>query len=180
MPETPPATDVTRHELRVAARPETVFGYFTDPSRMVQWMGAEATLDPRPGGVCRLVFHPADAIDLIDATFGNAHHEAVARLGPRGARVMAGEFVAVEPYRRVAFTWGWEQALYEMPPQATAVDVTFEPDGDGTVVRLVHTRLPAGAAARFHGVGWDHYLARLAVAAAGDDPGRDPWEGTGG
>ena len=178
MPETRPGTDSVEYELRIAAQPETVFGFFTDPALMVQWMGAEAILDPRPGGVCRLVFHPADAIDLIDATFGPAHRGAVERTGSRAARVMTGQYVAVHPYRRVAFTWGWERELYEMPPQSTAVEVTLEPDGDGTRVRVLHTQLPSDAAARFHRIGWEHYLARLAVAAAGEHPGPDPWEGT--
>src|SRR3954468_24892803 len=92
---------VIEHEVRVAASPDSVFEYFTDPARMVQWMGAEATLDPRPGGVCRIVFRPVDAIELVDAAFGDGHRRAGGRLGPSRARVMAGEFVAVEPYRRI-------------------------------------------------------------------------------
>ena|SRR5207245_1798704 len=44
---------VIEHELRVAASPDSVFDYFIDPAKMGQWMG-EATLDPRPGGVCRV------------------------------------------------------------------------------------------------------------------------------
>jgi hypothetical protein len=35
--------------------------------------------------------------------------------------------------------------------------------------------LPNEELARNHGEGWDNYLPRLAVAAAGGDPGRDPW-----
>ena len=52
----PPETSVVEHQVTVAARPEVLFGYFTDPAMMVRWMGSEATLDPRPGGVCRIVF----------------------------------------------------------------------------------------------------------------------------
>src|SRR3954453_23367945 len=107
MPETPRETSSVEHELRVAARPETVFGYFTDPERMVQWMGAEATLDPRPGGVCPIVFQPVEALDVVDAAFGDDQRRAVWLLGPRGGRVMAGEFVAVDPQRGIEFTWGW-------------------------------------------------------------------------
>src|SRR2546422_585945 len=44
---------LVEHEVRVAASPDSVFEYFTDPAKMVMWMGVEATLDPRPGGVCR-------------------------------------------------------------------------------------------------------------------------------
>ena len=44
---------VTR-EVTIHASPETVFAFFTDPARMVQWMGTKAMLDPRPGGVFRV------------------------------------------------------------------------------------------------------------------------------
>ena len=71
-------------------------------------------------------------------------------------------------------TWGWEQEPLEVPPQSTAVEVSFTPDGDGTLVRLTHCRLPDRAVA-FHRAGWEHYLARLAVAATGEDPGADPF-----
>ena len=38
--------DVLEVSVHIAAQPETVFPYFTDPVRYVQWMGSEATLDP--------------------------------------------------------------------------------------------------------------------------------------
>src|SRR3954470_22307087 len=170
MPATPPGTSSVEHELRVAARPATVFAYFTDPALIVQWMGAEATIDPRPGGLCRIVFRPTEAIGLMDAAFDEEHRHAVERLGPTRERVMTGAFVAVEPPRRIEFTWGWEEDLYAIPPQSTAVEVTLEPDGEGTLLRLVHTRLPAGPAETFHRGGWEAYLPRLAAVAAGADP----------
>jgi uncharacterized protein YndB with AHSA1/START domain len=133
--------------VKVAAPPHAVFDYFTDPVKLVRWMGAEATLDPRPGGVCR--------IDI-------------------NGTIVLGRFVEVDPPSRIVFTWGWEQQLFAVPPESTEVEVTFTPDGDETVVRLTHSRLPAGAK-MFHRVGWAHYLSRLAVAAAGSDPGPDPF-----
>src|SRR2546422_993562 len=109
MPTTPRKTDVVEHEVRVAAPPQTVFAYFTDPTRMVQWMGAEATLDPRPGGACRIAFQPPPALTgLINAMFGPEQQEALARLGPDAPRVMMGEFVEVAPPRRIVRTWGCE------------------------------------------------------------------------
>ena len=112
-------------------------------------MGQAAALDPRPGGACRVEVNGS---------------------------VMLGEFVEVEPYSRIVLTWGWEQEIFSVPPQSTEVEVSFTPDGRGTIVRLVHRRLPNAAAAAFHGAGWENYLERLAVAAAGADPGPDPWE----
>ena len=139
---------LVEHEVRVAASPDTVFDFFTDPAKMVQWMGTEATLDPRPGGVCRI--------------------------SPSGQAIMLGEFVEVERPRRIVFTWGWETALLRTPPQSTLVEVSLTPDGEDTVVRLAHRRLKPETVA-LHRAGWHHYLARLALAASGNDPGHDPW-----
>ena len=41
---------VVEVSVHIAASPETVFPYFTDPSRYVQWMGSGAILEPVPGG----------------------------------------------------------------------------------------------------------------------------------
>ena len=43
--------EVTMH---IAAAPQDVFPYFTDPARYVQWMGTEAKLEPEPGGIYRV------------------------------------------------------------------------------------------------------------------------------
>jgi uncharacterized protein YndB with AHSA1/START domain len=143
----PSATETIEHYVRVAAPPETVFEYFTDPSKLVQWMGTEATLDPRPGGVCRFTVNGAQ---------------------------MIGEYVQVDFPWRIVFTWGWETQLFEVAEQSTAVEVSFTPADDGTWVRLTHSRLPHGAVA-FHRAGWGNYLPRLATAGAGHDAGPDPW-----
>jgi uncharacterized protein YndB with AHSA1/START domain len=135
------------YEARIAAGPDDVFAYFTDPARIVQWMGTDATLDPRPGGVCRISFS--------------------------GGGVMSGRYLEVEPPRRVVFSWGWETEIYATPAQSTLVEITLEPEGDMTVMRLVHRRLRPGAVA-FHRAGWEHYLPRLERLATGD-PGEDPW-----
>ena len=47
-------TRVVEQTLRISARPETVWLYWTDPQRMCDWWGAAAELDPRPGGTCRV------------------------------------------------------------------------------------------------------------------------------
>jgi uncharacterized protein YndB with AHSA1/START domain len=144
----PSATEPLRHEVRIAAPPDVVFAYFTDPARMVQWMGIAALLDPRPGGAFR-----------VEAN---------------GRDVVLGEFVAVEPPRRVVFTWGFDGGERAIAAGSTRVEVTLEPDGDGTLLTLLHHGL-AGAARDAHAEGWSHYLARLVPAAAGDPPGPDPW-----
>src|SRR3712207_3741456 len=69
-------------------------------------------------------------------------------------------FGAPPPPHRLVLAWGWEQERAGVPPRSTEVEVTLEPDGDATILRLVHRRLPPDAVA-FHRAGWDHYLAEL-------------------
>jgi uncharacterized protein YndB with AHSA1/START domain len=151
VPERQSATRTVEHEIRIDARPETVFAFFTDPAKMVRWMGSEATLDPRPGGIC--------------------HLRMIREVGEAAVR---GEFVDVVPYSRVVFTWGWDRDLFGVPPASTRVEVSLAPDGAGTIVRLVHSELPEEAV-EVHEAGWEHYLERLGLAAAGGDPGPDEW-----
>src|SRR4051794_6067285 len=114
---------------------------------MVRWMGASAKLEPRAGG--------RYAVDISP------------QIRARGS------YVEVVPPSRVVFTFGWEGDA-EVPPGSSTVEVTLTPDGDGTHVRLVHRGLLAAAQREQHRDGWQMYLARLAVAAAGGDPGTDP------
>lgn len=135
-------------EVRIAARPETVFAFFTDPEKMVRWKGSEAELDPRPGGIYRVTVNP----------------EAIAR----------GEYVEVDPPRTVVFTWGWEGGQNPVAPGSSTVEITLSPEGDdATLVRLVHSGIPTEEERQNHGHGWDHYLGRLAVAGVGGDAGPD-------
>jgi uncharacterized protein YndB with AHSA1/START domain len=135
-------------EVMIAAPPAVVFPFFVDPEKMVAWKAVEANLDPRPGGTFR-----------IDVT---------------GHDVARGEYVEIDPPRRVVFTFGWEAGAPSVPPGSTTVEITLIPDGDGTRVRLVHRGVPdeirAGSAE-----GWDHYLPRLVIAAEGGVPDPDPW-----
>ena len=101
---------------------------------------------------------------------GNAAvHAELRAFGQKGG----GEYVEVVPYSRVVFTWGWECEGATVPPGSSRVEVTFESDGDHTIVRLRHYGLPADEMDG-HSEGWDHYMSRLAMAATGIDPGPDP------
>ena len=133
-------SEIVEKEVRIAAQPETVFSYFTDAEKMQMWMGQQVTLDPRPGGTYR--------VDI------------------NGQHIAAGEFVEVVPHTRVVFTFGWEGDGAPIPPGSSTVEITLTPDGDGTLVRLRHSDLPSEMQ-EVHAEGWDNYMPRLAMAAAG-------------
>ncbi|MDA1226759.1 MAG: hypothetical protein O3A33_02195 [Chloroflexi bacterium] len=46
--------DTVEVEVRIAAKPQTIFPYLTDLDKMLTWMGFDGELDPRPGGIYRL------------------------------------------------------------------------------------------------------------------------------
>jgi uncharacterized protein YndB with AHSA1/START domain len=140
--------DVLERELYIAARPETIFAFFTDPAKMTEWKGNQAALDPRPGGIYR--------VDI------------------NGSDIARGEYVEVTPYSRVVFTWGWEGEGNIPQPGCSTVEISLIPEGDGTIVRLRHLGLSEEERAS-HGQGWDHFLPRLAAAAQGRAQQSDAW-----
>lgn len=137
---------VVRQEIRIEAPPERVYAFLTDADLMVRWMGTEARLDPRPGG----------------AYYCNSH----------GKHIASGEFVELEPYTRVSFTFGWETEP-SIPPGSTLVEFALTPEGAGTRVQFTHRDLPREAISD-HIEGWTMYLGRLAAAASGADAGPEP------
>jgi uncharacterized protein YndB with AHSA1/START domain len=128
--------------LSIAARPETIFRYFTDPARFARWMGDGSTLRAAPGGRLRIGY-------------------------PTG-QVAGGRVVAIEPDRRIVFTWGYEGEEQAVPAGSSTVEITLEPEPDGTRVRLRHTGLPPGEPPLAHLAGWRHALATLAYTGSAD------------
>ena len=134
-------------ERRINARRDTVFSYFTDPARWLQWQGIDAELEALPGG--RL------------------------RMNVRGDGHASGTFTIVDPPHRIVFTWGWEMPGNPVPPGSSTIEVDLIDESEVTPVRLTHRDLPPESR-EIDAQGWAHYLDRLAVRAAGSDPGPDP------
>lgn len=133
------ADNVFRDTIFIAAPPAEVFAYFTQAEALASWMGDRAEVEPRPGG--RFLLHFAD-------------------------RVVEGQYVAVEFPHRVVITWG-RRGSVRLPPGGSTLEVSLQPEGDGTRVRIVHDGLP-DPEHELHARGWSHYLTRLAAVARGD------------
>jgi uncharacterized protein YndB with AHSA1/START domain len=96
----------------------------------------------------------------------------VVRASPNGVPIR-GRYLEIDPPRRIVVSWGVVGST-DLPPGATQVEFTLTPTPAGTHLRLVHSGLPPSQAP-MHATGWNHFLPRLSLAAAGTDPGPDPW-----
>ncbi|MEZ5977370.1 MAG: SRPBCC domain-containing protein [Planctomycetota bacterium] len=123
----------------IRALPSTVFATFTEPARFAAWWGAGSDIDPRVGGAVRIVY-------------------------PNGVAV-SGSVLAIEPERRVVFTYGYENGAGPIPPGASTVEIVLDPHPLGTLLHLVH-RFDDASARDAHVPGWRYQLAVFANVAA--------------
>ena len=134
----------------IEATPDVVFPYLVDSDLMTKWMGKEI---------------------LGKAVVGEKYHVRV-----NDSHVALGEYQVVDSPSRVVFTFGWDAPDNPTPPGSSTVEITLTKDGDGTIVKLVHSGLRNDTRAD-HSKGWAMYIGRLAAAAIGGDPGPDPNQG---
>lgn len=135
---------VVRREVQIAAPRAAVFALLTDPEKILRWMGTEAEMDPRAGGVYLL----------------NVNGKDIAR----------GAFTEVIPVHRLAYSFGWEGSG-SVPPGSSLIEIDLLDKDDGTLLRLTHSGLPDATECANHEKGWTYYLGRLGIVAAGGDPG---------
>lgn len=131
--------------IDIEAPAEVVFAHLVTVEGMLAWMGRHAELEPTPGG--------AFAVDVDGALF-------------------RGEYLEVDPPRRVVVSWGLAGSE-DFPPGMSRVEFTLTATGHGTTLDLVHSGLPE-TRGHTHAIGWTHYLARLTTAASGGHAGPDP------
>ena len=133
-----------RHVVRVQAPIDVVRTYFTDPKRMAEWWPTRATIDARKGGEIELEFDTPDGkTDRARGTITELERD------------------------RIVLTWGFERDV-DLPPGSSRVEISLEPDGVATVVRLEHHGLPARHRQK-HDEGWSYFLARLRTVAGSVD-----------
>jgi len=138
---------IVRRETQIAAPPATVFAFLTDPDKIVNWMGSEAQTETHPGGLFLLK---------------GINSRAVAR----------GAFREVVPVHRLAYSFGWDGSE-EVPPGSGLIEIDLIDQDGGTLLCMTHSGLPNKAQCDAHAKGWAHYLGRLAIVAAGKNPGPD-------
>jgi uncharacterized protein YndB with AHSA1/START domain len=125
---------------RIPASAERLFDAWLDPAALAQWMRrdggepSQVVADPRVGG--------SFSITMRDRFGENVH---------------LGTYRLIERPHAIEFTW----RSHATDTAESVVRVTFEPDGDGTVVAVHHTKLPDAASAAAHEGGWTEILGRL-------------------
>jgi uncharacterized protein YndB with AHSA1/START domain len=138
-------TSVTKPSLtlkrRIKAPPAKVFSAWTDPQKIARWFGPEGAqmlvteTDARVGGRYRLVMRAPD---------GEEHD-------------VSGVYREVVPDERLVFTWAWRTT----PERESLVTVTLKPDGDGTLLTLMHEQFFDELARDRHAHGWTGALDKL-------------------
>ena len=104
--------DRIERTVTLARPPREVWQALTTAEGLSAWFGERATIDLRPGGAATMTFAGGMTVDM---------------------RVERVEEPAV-----FAYTWRLPD-LPEDDPRRTYVEFTLEPDGDGTLLRVVET-----------------------------------------
>ncbi len=140
------AAETLRLTRTLPAPPQDVWDAWTQAKPWAAWMcpnpiqSAKAELDLRVGGRWRLVMYGSSF--EIDHT---------------------GEYVEVDPPRRLAFTW----CTSATDGATTLVPIELDAEGQGaTNLSLTHERLPHARALKDHRRGWEGCLALLDRHAA--------------
>jgi uncharacterized protein YndB with AHSA1/START domain len=140
------AADVTRPSLsftrRLKAPPAKVYAAWTDPQKIIRWFGRSdakpnsfhAEIDARIGGRFRVSFSTAKEYYEVD-----------------------GVYREVVPNEKLVFSWAW----HSTPERQSQVTVALTPDGDGTLLTLLHEQLFDQAARDGHERGWIGALDKL-------------------
>ena len=119
---------------RFSAPPAKVFAAWTDPQKVMGWMGpgeiraVSAEGDPRKGGRYRWVMR---------APNGEVHD-------------VSGVYREVVPDRKLVFTWAWVST----PERESLVTVDIKPDGAGSLMTLTHEQFFDEDARDRHNQGW--------------------------
>jgi uncharacterized protein YndB with AHSA1/START domain len=129
-------------EQRLRAPVARVWAALTDAGQIARWYG--------PGDGFRI------DVKEWDCRVGGSYR--VAMHHPEGqTHTCHGVFRAIEPERRIAYTWAWEDA----PPMETLVTFEIRGEGGDTQLTFTHAGFPAEEVLEQHRMGWTGSLAQL-------------------
>ena len=130
--------------LVLPSGPARIFAAFTDPDQLAKWFGPQGfsvgsvDLDPQVGGAYRIEMQPPE---------GESFH-------------LGGEFRAVDPPSRLAFTFVYEEP--DPDDVETLVELSFRDRGGSTEVVLTQRPFRTEARRELHRVGWTDSFDKLA------------------
>jgi uncharacterized protein YndB with AHSA1/START domain len=130
-------------ERRFQASQQRVFEALTEPSRLTKWWGPngfttpEVRLDLRVGGSYRFTMQPPD---------GEAFH-------------LSGEFLAVDPFDRISFTFRWDEP--DPDDRETVVVLRLRTAGGATTVSLSQETFLTEGRLELHREGWTESFDKL-------------------
>ena len=137
---------------QIRARPSTVFDLLSTAEGLTAWWGPDdlpvlsAEADVRTGGRFRVCFRTIDG----------AEH------------VCAGEFLTVEPPRRLIMSWCWTSGgEAEEQGAVSRVEMHLRPTDAGAELTLVHADLRNAASEASHRRGWTGALDKLQARLEG-------------
>jgi uncharacterized protein YndB with AHSA1/START domain len=146
------AKTTLRMKRTYPAPAERVFDAFTSPEVMRRWWHAdrdwetaEAAVDLRVGGDVRVVMRDPDK----EVEYGGG-----------------GSYTVVDPPRRLAFTWVWDDV-----PHETLIEIEFEESDGATTVRFTHSSLLDEEMVRSHEGGWGACFDNLERTLEAMQPG---------
>lgn len=126
-----------RLERLIAAPPDTVFAYWTDPALIVTWWGPEGfdipahAIEVRPGGEWRTTMRsPAGKLMTV-----------------------SGVYRLIDKPHRLVFTWAWDDE-HGVRGHETEVTVTFVPVPGGTRLTLTQQEFATVESRDGHTKGW--------------------------
>lgn len=133
---------IVKIEKRIKADRKRLFKAWLDPSDFSRWflpgekVGiGNVALDPRPGGYFK--------IDMMINGQVRPHE---------------GSYVEITEPSKLVFTWkSWKTGGRD-----TLVTITFVPEGESTLITLIHEQLPDAEACESHTHGWTGILSGLA------------------
>jgi uncharacterized protein YndB with AHSA1/START domain len=128
---------------RLPAPPSIVWEAFTDPDRLVRWWGPQGfsipslRFEPRVGEGYRIEMQPPDG----------------------DAFCLAGQFRAVDPPRRLSFTFRWEEP--DPDDVENVAELVFRDAGESTELALTQGPFRTDERRALHHDGWSDSLDKL-------------------